>query len=98
MSGSVELIDLDYAILRLLPDEGTKLGFSPLAKQAKAIVTELNDQLDTRALHVRSSQVNGRLRALKAAGHVVTCVVQPVNRGSGWQRTERGRALVDGGA
>lgn len=91
---SATLIGLDYAILALLPDEGMTLGFASLAKQAKAIVTELNDQLGPDDPRVRSSQVNGRLRSLKSWGLIIDCDVQPVSRGKGWQRTENGRDLV----
>lgn len=93
----VTLIDLDYAILGVLPEEGTKLGWTVIAKQAKGIVADLNERLPASAApeaRVRSSQINGRLRVLRLGGYVVGRTVQPVGHGQGWQRTPKGKRLL----
>lgn len=76
------LTDLDYAIMGVLPNEGTRLGHHTYAKQVVTIAEELGG--------VTSAQCNGRLRSLKSQDMVVMVVVQPANRGMGWQVTQKG--------
>lgn len=94
--GEVKLVEVDYAILGVLPEEGTKLGFTLLAKQGKAIVKDLRESLppDQRDGTPTHAQVNGRLRALKLGGYVIDHAVQPVSGGQGWQRTPKGTRLL----
>lgn len=93
----VKLVDLDYAILDTLAEDGTKLGFTLIAKQAAGIVRDLNAQLPIDApkeARVTSASINGRLRTLKLGGYVVDHTVQPVGKGQGWQRTPKGTRLL----
>jgi hypothetical protein len=76
---SDKLTDLDFAILGLLPLEGSQFGNHTYAKQVGNITEELGD--------ATAAQVQGRLRSLKLHGLTVTRVVQPANKGLGWQRT-----------
>jgi hypothetical protein len=86
----IPILPVDYAILELLPDEGTMLGmYTPLAKRVKAILPKLDG--------MTSAQANGRLTSLHRLGLVTPVIVQPVNSGLGWQRTPAGRRLIEGG-
>lgn len=88
------LTDFDFAIFRILPDEGSKLGFHPQIKSAKQITHELNLALPPEAPRVQVSEVSARLRSLKMGGFVVDVVVNLSGRIGGWQRTPRARAKV----
>lgn len=85
---------LDAAIVKALPDQGRKLGFHPLAPQVVAVVAALNrevgaDNGDQQKL--TGAAIAGRLQVLRHLGYVVDVLVQPVNKGRGWQATEAGR-------
>ena len=81
---------LDVAILRLLPEEGSKLGYHHIAATAKA----LKSVLFARDPTVTSAAINGRLRTLKAVGLVMSVRVLPAGGGAGWQVTQRGRDVA----
>lgn len=91
----MELLELDYAILGVLPEEGTKLGVTELAKQTRAIERDVNEAQPEGAPHVTSAQINGRLRVLHLDNLVASRTVQPVAKGKGWQRTPKGRRLCE---
>ena len=92
---SFQIIPLDLAILAVLPDEGTRLGFTELGKQVKSITADLNGKLPSGAPKVTSASINGRIRMLKQMGCSVSLTVQPVSNGLGWQRTAKGKALLE---
>lgn len=85
---SWQIVPLDLAILAELPDEGTKLGkFHDLGLRVVDIARRLNDEYTT------SAMLNGRVRMLNQMGYVVSVAVVP-SHGLGWQRTEKGKALL----
>jgi hypothetical protein len=80
-----KLTDLDYAILRLLPQVGARFGPHTYAKQVRTITEDVN---------ATSPQVAGRLKSMKYSGVVTDVIVQPVQDGRGWQRTELGDSVL----
>lgn len=91
---SYQLIELDYAVLGLLADEGTSFGYQQLGKQVRGLVTTLNESLAPEVPSVTGPMLNGRLRMMKQMGLTVTVHVLPASRGLGWQRTPKARRLL----
>ncbi len=85
------VVPLDYAILALLPEEGSMLGkYHQMGRTAKDMVESLDDE------YVTSSTVNSRLRVLRM-NKLAVHVPGSANTGGGrkvWQRTPLGKALV----
>jgi hypothetical protein len=80
--------DMDAAILKMLPKQGSKLGLKPLGKQVKSMARELKDE------GLTSANIAGRMGVLQHLGYAVKVVVQPVGNGAGWQITPEGEQFV----
>lgn len=86
---SYELDDLDFAILAALPDEGAKLGkYLPDSRTS----VQLHKELDDPVLAVHT--LGRRLTSLRDAGYVVAAGSRATKSAKGWQRTEKGKAVV----
>jgi hypothetical protein len=85
----VELAAIDFEILKRLPDEGMKLGYADLADTVRQLCAKIDG--------ANGAEVNGRLRSLRHLGLARSVKVTPVGKGLGWQRTEAGKRLVEGG-
>jgi hypothetical protein len=86
---SAGLMEIDYEILRALPIEGTRLvEHVPLAPRVKAITERVTGN------KVPSSQIAGRLMALRHMGYAMPVRVMPLMGGHGWQRSHEGDALL----
>jgi hypothetical protein len=85
-----ELTPLDTAILGLLPESGTKLGYHWLAPQVPTLVELLNKEVPVEA-RVTSAAVQGRIQTMATLDLVVRRTVQPTQQGKGIQITERGQ-------
>lgn len=84
-----EMLDLDYEILRELPDLGSKLGLSPLGSTVKSL--KRNPKFEG----ITSDQFTARLRGMKALGLTQDVTVLPISKGRGWQRTPDGIAALN---
>lgn len=80
--------ELDAAILKTLPTQGSKVGLKPSARQVKHIAKDLREH------ELSSATISGRLGALKAHGFAVGIVVPPVSNGKGWQVTPAGMEFI----
>lgn len=76
-----EMLELDYEILRELPDLGAKMGLSPLGSTVKSL--RRNPKFEG----ITSDQMSSRLRGMKLAGYAEDVTVLPISKGRGWQRT-----------
>ena len=85
----------DFAIMEHLPEEGTVLGYHPLFKTARRLLTELNDGLPADVPKIRIGHLNGRLRVLRQIG-IVTPVLKLTGHIDGWQRTLHATDLLNG--
>jgi DNA-binding HxlR family transcriptional regulator len=83
-----EMLELDYEILRELPDLGAKMGLSPLGSTVKSL--KRNPKFEG----LSSDQLSSRLRQMKFQGYAEDVTVLPVSKGRGWQRTEKGADLL----
>ena len=92
VDGKMELTELDWAILRLLPPPGAKIGKYILdARSTPEVRRELADNALT------SGVIAGRMRWLRAVGYA-TPVSTPGrgSKGKGWQQTKEGvKALAE---
>ena len=88
--------DLDFAIFGVLPDEGAKVGYHPLAKTAKLVAEELNVPIP-REMHMSGGQMNQRLRNLRLGGFVVDIPLSLSGGTIGWQRTAKAVARLANG-
>lgn len=82
-------LPIDLVLLELLPDEGKMIGFKPIAPQVKDIRDR--DGFED----IPSGQISGRLKAMEMNGLVVGQAVFPIYRGLGWQRTVKGREMLE---
>lgn len=92
-SGNIELMDIDYAILRLLPPVGTRVGkYLPDAPTSNQVTRKLDDAT------LKASLVAGRLRQLRAAGYATPIKTvgggNATGGGKGWQRTAEGTKFL----
>jgi len=92
--GQVELMDLDWVILGMLPEEGAMQG-----KYLKALKTSSDVKKELQDPNVSGNVVAGRLRQLRAAGFAEPYrTVGRKDGGKGWQRTKEGeQALAERG-
>ena len=81
------LTDLDYAILRLLPDEGAKLGFHIAKLSSSAVATQINNMQPPGAPPFKASAIGARLRGLLVGELVVQVGDSLAGHRNGWQRT-----------
>lgn len=79
---------VDLVILKALPNEGTLVGYHPVAKTIKGLVKELGGGLT-------ADQMNGRLASLREYGFVISLKLIPVAQGMGFQRTKAGREALE---
>lgn len=79
-----EMLELDYEILRELPDLGAKMGLSPLGSTVKSL------RRNSKFTGITSDQLASRLRGMKALGYTEDVTVLPISKGRGWQRTPVG--------
>lgn len=83
-----EVWPLDIAILKALPNEDQMLGgYHYVGRRVKDIADELDDGSGI----VTSSQVNSRMRVLRANA---LAVMRPASGGKVWQRTYKGVELL----
>lgn len=80
---------LDLALLDILPDEGQMLGYQTLALQVDSIKRRKGFE------GLSGNQIAGRFKSMSYQGLVVSQVVFPIQGGLGWQRTAKGRALLE---
>ena len=98
MSGShsrltaADLSPLHFAILKALPEEGSVLGYSKVARTARELTATLNKPLGTGVPKLTSAQVQAALRSLKIAGFTVST---RLGSGLGWQVTRQGEAVLE---
>lgn len=81
---SFQLLELDYEIVRELPDLGAKMGLQPLGATVKSL--RRNPKFEG----ISSDQLSARLRMMKEMQYVADVTVFPVSKGRGWQRTPEG--------
>ena len=82
-------LPIDLALLELLPDEGKMVGLKAIAPQVSTIKDREGFE------EVTPGQISGRLKAMEFNGLVAGTPVFPVHRGLGWQRTVKGRELLE---
>lgn len=86
--GVGSLMPVDFALLEILPDEGTMMGFNPIALHVGSISKRPEFE------GISGNQIAGRLKSMSFQGLTVSQIVFPVQRGLGWQRTAKGRELL----
>lgn len=74
---------MDYAILELLPEENTMLGYHYLGMQVKDVAAKLGHP---------SNEIQARMRSMAVAGIVVH---RPLSSNRVWQRTAKGKELFE---
>ena len=92
-----EVWPLDEALLRILPEEGSKLGFHNLGKTVANLREELNAALpddSPEEAFLTPEQISSRLRSAKVNG-----LATDVPGGKGgtrlWQRTAKGKRYIE---
>lgn len=88
-STTAVVLPIDIALLELLPDEGQMLGYKPIALQVRSILRRPEFE------GVSGTQIAGRLKSLQFQGYTCTQVTLPTQGGLGWQRTAKGRELLN---
>lgn len=84
-----EATPLDHAIVRLLPDEGAKVGkYLWDARTTKQLLVLLDSE------GLSPDMIGGRLRLMRAYELVLD--VPLISNGRGWQRTKAGSDMVGG--
>jgi hypothetical protein len=83
---------MDLAILEQLPLEGSALGLHQLGATVPVLVETLKKKYGDDSL--TSSMVGGRMTSLKFMGYAAAITLVPVNQGTGWQITEKGKQLL----
>lgn len=83
------LLPVDFAILEILPDEGQMIGYKPIALKVRSIAERPGFEDFT------GNAIGGRLKSMEFQGLVVTQVTLPLGGGLGWQRTAKGRQLLE---
>ena len=83
------LLPVDYALLAILPDEGQMLGYKPIALQVGSIKNREEFE------GFSGNQIAGRLKSMSFQGLTVTQVTLPLQGGLGWQRTSKGRQMLE---
>lgn len=82
------LLPVDFALLEVLPDEGTMLGYKHIALQVADISTRPEFE------EFSGNQIAGRLKSMSYQGLTCTQLTLPIQRGLGWQRTAKGKELL----
>lgn len=82
------LTAVDFALLEILPDEGKMIGYKPIALQVRSI-TERKEFAE-----FSGNQIGGRLKSMSLQGLTCSQVTLPIQGGLGWQRTAKGRELL----
>lgn len=86
----MKLDDLDLAILDVLPDEGARLGkYLVDARDSKRIKKSLEDP------HLTTNIIGRRLSDLQVEGLVVQATTRAAKGGRLWQRTDKGKGVLD---
>jgi len=86
--GTMALLPIDFALLDLLPDEGQMIGYKPIALQVGSI--KKRPEFD----EFSGNQLAGRLKSMSFQGLTVTQITLPIQRGLGWQRTAKGKEIL----
>lgn len=79
----------DFAILELLPKEGSQLGYHVLAATTTNLLPKLNKDVP-KGGELSISELSARLVSMLYAGLVVTVPVMGAKQRRGWQRTRKG--------
>jgi hypothetical protein len=88
-----EFMPLDVAILKMLPVEGSTLGYSHLGIQVTDLTKQLNKNVPVEH-RVTADRVSGRTKTLELLGLVTRVTVQPAQKGKGLQITPRGQEAL----
>jgi hypothetical protein len=88
------LTALDYAIFKLLPDEGSTLGFHPLKVSVQSLAKQLTVMQPPEAPAIQAHPLARRLTTLQGAKLIVP-VRNLSGRPEGWQRTNRAAELLN---
>jgi hypothetical protein len=87
--GTMALLPIDFALLEALPDEGQMIGYKPIALQVASIKERAGFE------EFSGNQIAGRLKSMQHQGLTVTQVTLPIQRGLGWQRTAKGKEVLN---
>lgn len=84
-----DLHPLHFEILRILPVEGSVLGYHRLTKTTPQVADELNKKLAAGIPKMSNHEVAGALKSMQVAQFTVN--IKLVGAGLGWQATTLGK-------